>query len=249
MYETLWLKDGKAVRPHTLGAVPQVEVKWSIDVNGVPYVGTFDRVVTDKYGQWWVLDYKTAKAFNVAKLATDPQVTAYTWAAEKMYGHLFEGVVYMQFVKSTPEQPNVLKSGELSKNKAQSTTYALYRNALLERYPTGEFPAEYRDVLAYFESFETPEGDKFIRWDTVRRNSNQLLNVEQHIKAEIEEMTNPNLAIYPNPTSDCTWDCDFRTLCLAMDDGGDVEWLMESAFQQRTEFHGWEKEIKWPAAA
>ena len=66
--------------------------------------------------------------------------------------------------KDAPKKPERLKSGKgLSKNKSQNTTYALYKQAIVDN----QLPeSEYLDVLQHFED----QGDKFLRRITVTRN-------------------------------------------------------------------------------
>ena len=42
-----------------------------------------------------------------------------------------------------------------------------------------------------------------------------------------------NPRIYANKTRDCRWDCGYRTLCEAMDDGSDVEFLKQTMYRVR----------------
>lgn len=243
-FETLWI-DG----------VPQVEVKFTIPIpelseavgREVVYQGTFDRVVTDALGRLWVVDYKTVSRFDTSKLETDPQISAYAWAAEQWYQKPVEGVVYMQFIKAVPKPPKILRTGWPSLDKKQKTTYALYYETLLQICgDPKKFPTDYVEFLNYLASLETPEGDNFIRWDFVRRNEYQKRAEYQSIIAEGLEMLNPNLALYKNPTRDCAWDCAFRSVCLAMDDGGDWEWLLSQSFRKQGEEKDWRSKIKWP---
>lgn len=249
-FETLWLEG-----------VPQVEVQFQLELTvlseyatklyGEPvtvlYQGAFDRVVVDAFGRLWVVDYKTVKNIDTNKLATDPQISAYAWAAEQWYQRPVEGVVYLQMVKDVPQPPEVLLNGSLSVNKNQKTTHALYRRALLERYPDGRFPPKYIDFLNYLAEQETPEGNRFIRWDFVRRNTAAKLSTYNHILNEGREMIDPNISIYPNPTRDCAWDCPFRTVCVAMDEGSDWRYLVENDFRKKEEGTAeWRNRIKWP---
>ena len=239
-FETVWI-DGK----------PQVEVHFQIPLpGGYVYAGTFDRIVRDPYDRWWVVEYKTAKKFDTAKLATDPQVTSYAWAAEQYYGREIEGFIYVQFLKKAPKPPRILSNGELSTNKNQDTTYELYRRTLIKLGiwdGKGSPPERYREILEYLAEQETPEGDAYIRRDIVRRNKYQKEAEYQKILLELQEMTNPDLPIYPNPTRDCAWDCPYRSLCIAMDDGSDWEYMLEQDFAPRKEVSdAWRQRIKWP---
>lgn len=62
-------------------------------------------------------------------------------------------------------------------------------------------------------------------------NDTQVKNHWTHLMATLDEMVQASQAIeadpeahhqyaYPNPTKDCTWRCDFLSICPMMDDGG-----------------------------
>lgn len=236
-YADHWLPP-RAAEFHTLwiDGEPQVEVQWQLPIPGydpkqVVYAGRFDRVVIDAHGRLWVVDYKTTARFDLSGLALNPQISAYAWAARELYGHRVEGVILFQFVKAAPKPPIRLIRGGFSMNKQQHTTYSLYREALLSAY--GAVPSAYKEFLNNLLATETPEGDSFIRYDCIRRNEHNLQAEEEKIRAEVAEILNLELALYPNPTRDCIWSCGFRSLCIAMDDGSDVEFLLSSAFRPR----------------
>jgi hypothetical protein len=230
-FETVWL-DGK----------PLVEVDFHVPLPeeavgrpNVTYSGTIDRVVRDELGNVWLLDYKTAKQFDTAKLEMDPQVSAYAWAAKLIFDIEVEGMIYFQFKKDFPKEPALLKSGKFSTNKAQKTTYDLFKEALNNLYGINnpkwrkDYP-EYEEYLNHLASQETLEGDKFIRFDRVARMGLHLESVQEQILMEAAEMCNPDLPIYPNPTKDCSWDCPFSSACLAKDDGSDYQYILDDKF-------------------
>ncbi len=251
-----WLKYRELYQTVWLDSKPQVEVHIELqfedlsEMAGAPVIfrGTIDRVVEDEYGNWWVQDYKTAANIDTNKLATDPQIGNYVWAAEQHYEREIAGMIYTQFAKKVPKPPKVLKNGWLSVDQRQQTTYAMYREALLERCPDGKYPSQYIEFLNELASRETPEGDVFIRSDQVERNHQAKLSTYQHMWHEINEMLNPDLPIYPNPTRDCMWDCsEFRAVCLAMDEGDDYEYLINEFYQKKGEDNdSWKHRIKWP---
>lgn len=241
-FETYYL-DGEA----------QVEVDFVVDLPAlsedlgveITYQGTFDRVVTDPMGDLWVEDYKTAARIDTSKLETDPQISVYRWAAESWYGVPFEGVLFTQFRKDVPKPPRILKSGNLSIAKNQKTTFDLYREELMERYPDGAFPDEYVEMLAHLREKESPEGDDFIRRDQVWRNEAQAYSEYEHICMEIRDMFDAveNGRIYSNKTRDCSWDCDFRTLCIAMDDGSDWKYIMDELYEESPPRDAWKEHV------
>jgi len=227
-----------------------------IDVVIVPicYHGTMDRIVIDKYGRWWILDYKTAKGADTNKLDTDDQISSYCWGAEQWYQHKIHGFVYLQLTKDVAKPPRRLKSGDLSVEKKQKTTYQLFRAEVLKDYgEVKKAPSKIIEMLNHLATLDTPEGDRFIRWDLVTRNDAQKIATYHHIMGEVEQMINPNLYLYPNPTRDCMWDCDFRSTCIEMDSGNIDEAInaLMLDYQERSDSNesnhdDWKKDIVWP---
>ena len=218
------------------------------------YHGTLDRVVQDKYGRWWIMDWKTAKSADTNKLDTDDQISAYMWAAEQWFGHPIHGFVYVQLTKDLPKMPKRLANGQLSVDKKQKTTYNLFRKELIKDFGTvTKAPKKMIDFLNTLAALETPEGDRFIRWDLVTRNREQKISTYHHIIAEAKMQIDPDLYLFPNPTRDCIWDCNFREACLMMDRGQDKDakiWL-DTYFEPRPReedgnIEPWRVNIPWP---
>ena len=234
-----------------------MEVEFSLQIPGrkdkAPFAGTFDGIMIDDYGRWWVKEIKTAKRIDIGKLDTDPQISAYCLAAEQHYQHEFEGVVYLQFLKGVPQEPKVLKAAkgkdavkdaEFSVDMSQKTTYDVYRAAVIKRY--GSIPDKYQDFLGVLQDQETQEGNKFIRVDMVTRNSSMVNNEIWKLQAEARDMLDPELPLYPNPTYMCSSDCEFKAACLAMDDGSDWESILEADFEPRHEAFDWRERLVLP---
>ena len=62
------------------------------------------------------------------------------------------------------------------------------------------------------------------------KTPNELQSFEEQVEALAEEYHNPDIAIYPNPTSDCSWDCDYATICDIMQDKGDYTPVLEEFY-------------------
>lgn len=231
------------------GGNPLVEVNLKIpmgfkDANGneVLYSATIDRIVRDQSGGIWIVDYKTAKKFNTDKLAKDPQITAYYWALKKLYNINIQGMIYIQVLKALPDSPEMLKSKKLSKSKSQNTTYALYMEAIEKN---GLDVGDYTDFLQHLRGEDLGHETRYFRVDFVERNAHQLAAEEIHLVAETREMVTPGLAIYPNPTRDCMWECDFRAVCEAMDDGSDWRHMIALTSRPRQDRESsWREKIK-----
>jgi hypothetical protein len=209
---------------------------------------TFDRVVRDEDGRIFGIDYKTAKQFSpLGDLDKNPQAGQYFWAMRQFYGDAAEGIIWQQHLKTAPQSPKPLKVGGFSLNKDQHTTYTLYRRALIDRF--GKVPRGYVEILNHLALQETEEGDRYIRRDILRRNTAHGRAEQEKILAEVSEMLNPDLPLYPNPTRDCNWDCPFKDACSAMDDGSDYQYMLESEFVQWQGYQDdWRDRIQWPDA-
>ncbi|MEG1543052.1 MAG: PD-(D/E)XK nuclease family protein [Tannerellaceae bacterium] len=233
--------------------VYNVETGMPIKIIGVNYHGTIDRIVVDRYGRYWLWDYKTAKKADTAKLATDDQVSAYLWAAKKIFPFAVYGFVYLQLVKEAIKEPRRLKNGTLSVDKRQRTTYGLLRQAIIEDYgDVNAAPSNLIQFLNVLAAQEEPEGDRFIRWDFVKRTDEQLLATEKSIYGELGVMLNPTQYCYPSPTRDCIWDCPFRDACIMLDmNDTDAYQEFMVAFEERPHredgnMDDWRQAIAWP---
>jgi hypothetical protein len=247
-FNTVWVAKNPGEEPR-----PLVEVEFRIPLPeslvgrpNVFYAGTMDRIVCDEYGDFWILDYKTAAQFDTSKLEMDPQVSAYCWAAKTIFDLPIQGMVFMQFKKSFPHPPKLLKSTNgFSLDKSQNTTFELYKRAIDSVYGDGweecpkELRGKYHEFLDYLLGQETENGDKFIRFDLVRRNEFHLQSVYEQIIEEVVEMLKPDLPLYPNPTSNCVWDCPFVAPCMAKDDGGDWEYLLFENYERQDDRTPW----------
>lgn len=237
---------------------PAVEVPFTLVLKelsneaGIPIVvhGTFDVIYKHKAtGKLYLGDYKTAKRIDTGKLLTDPQITMYLWAAEQYLDCNIEGLLYMQFNKTVPHPPKQLKNGSFSQAKNQLTTPDLYIEALKEQY--GEIPNGYEEILDYLYSVEEEKGDQFIRMDIVTRSEFSKQQWYRYLIDIGYEMIDPRLPLYPNPTKDCSWDCNFRSTCFAMDNDGDFKYTLDNTFVVRTEtakqeVNPWRKVLNYP---
>lgn len=257
-YENGWLRTRKQdetyweADPTTGVLIPQVEVNFEIEVpvwdhpmlqaymesmgaECVLYRGTIDRVSIDEFGRLWVVEYKTAKRAEHMHYQTDPQVTRYVWAASHMYpNHEVAGVVYHQFIKNKPQQPKILSSGLFSTASNLMTSANLYGPALERMYGSiGMAPLKNRDFLTGLMVKEDENNDKYIVRTYIGRNTHMIEAEAQKILLELEDMLNPDLPLYPNPTRDCAHMCSFLGACVSFDDGSDYEDILNDRFSPR----------------
>lgn len=247
-----WLANRDPLETLYIDGVPQVEVKFSIPLpqefceqfgRQITYDGTFDRMSIDGHKNLWIVEYKSAKQFQDAHFPTDSQVSRYSWAASCLYNLPVAGVIYQQHKKAIPEEPRLLAGGMISTAKNQKTTHALYKRSLENLYQTidnPKVPAENIKTLNMLAQVETEASDQFIRRDIVTRNRHSIEAEGVKILLEVEDMLNPDLPLYPNPTKDCSWDCRFNTACVSLDDGSDWEHeLKQLVLEEKRERDPW----------
>lgn len=176
-------------------------------------------------------------------------ITGNCWAASILYKKPVGGCIYIQWKKAVPDEPLVLKNGTISLNKQQAVTYRTYYSALTKIYTDIiKAPKANIDFLNELAASEGPEFDDFISRDFIWRNEHSLQTEGVKIIMEVEEMLNPDLPLYPNPTRECKqFRCDFIDACIALDDGDDWEEIIDLYFEQQQEQRGrdpWRKLLK-----
>ena len=248
-YVDTWLIARDPLRTFVYKGRPQVEVNAVIEIpystphyDRVLYAVTLDRIVEDDNGHLWVVDYKTAKRIQTLFFQTDPQVSAYSWVASTMYpDREVVGFIYQQHRKDVPDFPKVLANGRLSINAKQKTTHRHYRACLQNQYgDVLNAPKENIDFLNWLVGQEDENRDFFVRRDRIFRNEHQIQAEGEKLLLELDDMLNPDLPLYPNPTRECGSMCHFNVPCINMDDGSDWEGELEMSFRQKdTQFDSW----------
>lgn len=258
-YYVVWMQQRKnsLLRTYWVDGVPQVEVNFRFIIPGdwtkfgydrVEYSGTIDRVCIDENDMLWPLDYKSAVAIQTLHYLVDPQVSAYMWAAPHIYNKPVAGFIYQQHKKSTPAPGRILKNGSVSMAQNQSTSHFLYKQTLIEVY--GGLEKCSADHIAFLNDLarqESEEADNFIRIDKIYRNERRAQSEGTKIIMEIEDMLNPNLPLYPNPTRDCSSFCPFISPCTSLDDGSNFQDELDMIMEPREgKYDMWRDKLVWP---
>lgn len=208
--------------------VVDVEMPFKIHLEGtIWYTGTIDLLVKDQDGKHWLVDHKTTANLDIYDKNSDMdrQISRYWYAIERYLDIKIQGFIYNIILKDYPVPPKQLKSGQLSKDKAQKTTAEMYRNEISN---LGLNESDYTDFLQYLE--ENPK--EFFRRIKVERNISEM-------RASISELTDVIFDIrdkhrngrwYRNITKDCHWDCPFKTLCVAEMDGSNADHIRNELF-------------------
>jgi hypothetical protein len=247
-----WNAGRELYKTYWYNKQPQLEVKARIPIPIKPailqlagyskayYEVTFDRIVESlDDGELWVQDYKFFKQFNTEHLDYDSQASSYTWGASCLYPKPIAGFMYLQFRKVVPELPERTSKGQITTNMqvlAGRTTHSLYREAVIDMYGDVSLaPPQYKRVLGELAILEHEDGDAFIKRTKTTRTPEQIANEGQKILMELPDMLSPRLALYPNPTKDCHWECEFRDICQMVERNEDWEFELEQQTIDRSE--------------
>jgi hypothetical protein len=235
--------------------VPQVEITFHVPLpfdpppgfDQVVYQFTLDRLV-EIDGEYWILDWKFYKSFGDEDLDINQQLSAYIWAAQACFDVPIVGGILHEFRKALPQEPKILSTGKLSTSEKQSTTHGMYKRALENLYgEVSRAPKANVDCLNKLAAMESEDRDKFIKRTKTRRNEQQIRAEGTKIMLEVEDMCNPDLPLYPNPTRDCSWDCQLRDVCLMMDRDDDWEYHLNNITVQRESEAGeWRDYLEYP---
>jgi hypothetical protein len=226
----------------------------------VYYTGTIDWVFLDEEGRLCFSDHKTTRQLDKYEkgMEMDRQISRYYWAMQQLCtgnGDVWhkkdevwmpisdtaiwddfkdkqpERFMYNVILRAVPKKPEILKNGTLSKNKAQKTTYALYRQKIEELRLNEN---DYDDILSVLMA----RGEEYFSRVWVTR-------LQPEVNAAIEEFhvvaldsQNVRKAIsgamfsptYRNINHDCSWDCEFRGLCIAEMDGSNAQLIRSMGF-------------------
>ncbi|MFN0117686.1 MAG: RecB family exonuclease [Elusimicrobiota bacterium] len=85
-----------------LKKVLQVELNFTVDIEGVPVTGFIDRIDELPNKKLSILDYKTGKAFDKSRVRIDPQLTLYQMAVTQVLGREVESVGLYHLNSLTP---------------------------------------------------------------------------------------------------------------------------------------------------
>ncbi len=255
-YYPLWLESRPKYETLWVDGVPQVEIVAEIEIpfdatpygyDRVVYQVTFDRIATDEWDGLWIMEYKTARAFEDRHFMTDQQVSSYSWAGQVVYDRPVMGVVYQQHKKVIPIGPKILSAGKISTAKNMITSYRLYKNALEALYvDVNRAPSQNVRFLGDLAAQETEHRDAYIRRDLITRNEYQIAAEGAKILLELPGMLDPDVPIYPSPTRDCHY-CAFQDPCISLDDGSDYEAELTAMSQSRAqEYSTWRPHLQLP---
>lgn len=215
------------------------------------YAGTFDGVYRDLgTSRIELLETKTAKAIQTQHLSLDDQagsywaVASHTLAARGLIKptERISAIRYNFLRKALPDERPVDEQGYAT-NKPLKAHYLLALDGI-DGWTAKELGKkkldELEDIAIANHILVTGDRSKsqplplFLR-EEVHRTSGERRTQLQRIQNEALQMQlfrEGLLPITKTPTKDCTWDCDYVTMCKLQDAGGDWKTHRQVAFVQ-----------------
>lgn len=249
---------------NVLGTEVEFVVKLQDDIY---YTGTID-LIYEVDGKVRFADHKNVASIQMYedKARMDRQISRYWWALQQiskgigmikvtsvvagehvdswqpwdvLLGKEIDGFDYNIIAKDFPREPKILKSGKLSTDKSQKTTYQKYVDKLFEL----NLPySDYEEVLELLKN----KPDPFLKRIDVIRTQNEIDSSiwemlytagDLHdIKMLVTEK--PEIAeevTYRNIGQHCDHMCQFKTLCMATIAGDNVSLVRNLGYKENDE--------------
>lgn len=238
------------------------QLLWEVEDGEImlTYAGTFDGVYRDlSTGRFELLETKTAKAIVTSHLTLDDQAGSY-WAVAsyvlRKQGLLKEGenitsINYNFLRKALPDdrprdaegyatnKPIKLHYINAMREKAVVTDDG--SRAVIDAKTLGKLKLEDLATLAE-RSDLTVLGDRSKQQPTELFHREQVHRTRPERRTQLERIQNEALhmqavrermlPVIKRPTRDCTWDCDYFTMCELQERGGDWKTHRQVAFIQ-----------------
>jgi len=210
--------------------------------SGLPvvYEGRVDALMIDRFGGYWILDWKTTLRMMTGDsdvvLEVDDQVASYCWAFRVSMGLNIRGFKYVELRKGFPEEPMPMKVTRLGKkfsvSKSLNTDLVTYRNAIMK----GDADAYQKGIYNEFLDWLKSDGPKFIQVHTVSKPPQTLDNIGHYIYLQAKEMISEP-AIYPSPGRfSCTW-CSFQGPCIDKTAGRDYQYALDTMYEVKPRYY------------
>jgi hypothetical protein len=209
----------------------------------IRYQGRVDMLVVDEHDAYWIVRHRLAPAGfpDLDLLFLDDEQVAACWAWELFYlGMRISGTIHNEFhLGGAPPDPT-----EPVRRPRASHAWARARANNRAAQTGGEAPEPgtvpvpgHRRMYAKAErepdEVVVEEGGGMFRRTRISRSRPELDALAERLAKEALDMTDPGLLLYPTPSVAHCSACLYRAPCLAMNESGDVEAVLSSAYQIR----------------
>lgn len=196
--------------------------------NGLEFNFIIDLIVEDDLGGIWLWDHKTTKGnfMDQDYMLLDAQLARYFWAAEAMGYTPLRGVMFNEIRTKAPAIPGELKSGGLSQRANIDTDYYTYMQEI-KRLELD--PAPYEELL---HRLKRNTGRFFRRTIMPKDKGLTKRTMRDLVQTAAEIQTAQQRDRFPRTVNkQCTWDCEFKDVCIAELFGADPTSLIKANFE------------------
>jgi hypothetical protein len=221
--------------------VPIVDPITKEPLPGNPYLSGRIDLIVRRRGKLWVVDHKTtATQPNDRGIDFEDQITGYSYIVWRLTGVLVRGTIFNYLVKQAPKEPRRVQPTKnnphgLSTAKDQLCLARDYRQALIESELMVRGSIASKKHADCYSALLATGWDPYFKRFEVQRNMHEIESFERRLFQEYHDMLeahNHRERAYPNPS---TWHCpgcSVAPICQAMEDGSDVEGIIESRYMQ-----------------
>ena len=191
-------------------------------VAGIQSKGYVDLILRDRErGIVLLAEHKSTAAVPRSTIRIrDFQTLLYTIKAARLHGIQVDAILWNYLRTKLPEEPKVLQTGKLSRDKSIDTTWDVYHQKVVE---LGQDPAMYEDVRLRLKDAEStiyfPRYEHVIVAD-VDLLMGDYINEAQHMRAARMMWESGVSRPVRTFSRGCDW-CEFYKLCEAALVGGD----------------------------
>ena len=216
----------------------------SPDGRRVLYTERVALVSADEDNQYWVVVHHVVTDWqDIESLLLDEAAIAACWAWEQTYlGMDVAGTIHNEMLRSPPDVLGTAPTG--------TRTGRIGRGGYSQNEPSGGGrmlpPAERPDRLERRPETHPRVEQEIagpLRRTKIRRTREEIDTAAQQIGAEVLDMLDSHLRLYPTPSPRHCPSCAFRAPCLAMTHGADPALELASRFRQGPEAVSYEPRL------
>lgn len=216
----------------------KAEIPLRVNLGEFIFIGYIDAYPVDQNGKLWLMDHKSCKNIPTEEERfSDLQLLTYVWLMPKANLPKPDGVIWDYIRTKEPTEPELLKNGEISKNKSIDTTYEVYKSAVVNK--LGK--KAWKNYKEFADDNLINREKRFYQRVYLPTIPETVISVfvEDLIKSGIE-IRDSNSKVR-NMTKDCSW-CSYYNLCQIEARGMDSSFVRKHEFTQKGKIYETEEE-------
>lgn len=193
-----------------------------------------DRVhalVIDEYNNYWIVEHRLVNGpwADVEAVSLDDRCLAWCWVWQREYGGMrIEGTIYNELRVGSPAAtaPPPGPRGSVSQTDTYIRPWVPAQDpAVLDTPALPPQPVYERHVhtAEHFRRIQLP------------RSREEISAFGERLSAQVLDMVDPGILIYPNPAPARCGPCEFRQPCIVTNAGHDVEAVLAECYRQRAD--------------